>query len=1054
MFDIATADSPIVRGGTRRILAWSTALLVAGTLLLDLHTPLGIAAWALYLPAIVTSVFWGGRRAMLAVTGCVIALGFLGLRLSPPGDLAAAAVNRGIFAATCLLLAGLCWWIDHYRAVLHRNEERFRRLFNNAAVGIAVADLDTNLTQVNRTYCLLLGYRESELIGRSFLSFTHPDDVAENLALWDRLLHDQRFSSTQEKRYVRKDGSVIWVKVTANLFRPSDGARPLAIAIIEDISERRRTEEALQEAHTAVELAVEGISRLDDQGRYVSVNAQYASAIGYRPDELIGQSWEVTVHPGDREAVQTAFDRMLATGRGETELRGLRKDGTVFRKQVVIVKPGKGVPGHYCLMWDITDRKRMEEALRQSYAELEQRVQERTADLGAANARLRAEVEERQRADKAMRESTQLMHTIMEGIPDAVFVKDTHGRYLLCNAATSRFVGKQPEEILGQDDSMLFPARDADALMRQDRDVMAGGQAVSTEETITMADGEPRTFLSTRGPLFDAEGRVSGIFGIARDITERKRMELNLRTSEARLRSLCEAMPHMVWTAEPDGSIDYVNDCALTYFGVSLDAMTGWRWEQVVHPEDLPICRNRWIKALESGDPYEVEFRLRRASDRSYRWHLARALALRGQDGRILKWHGACADVEDVKRAEEALKHNERHLNQAQEIAHLGSWSWDVGTNVNTWSDENYRIFGYAPKSIQPNYDVFAGSLHPDDRERVLLAASAALESDAPYDLECRIVRPDGTVRHVHCRGTVVRDDVGRPLTMAGTVLDITARKHLEAELIRYNEDLEQRVNERAERIRELESQRAQAEKLAALGQLAAGVAHEINNPIAGIKNAFLLVKQAVPDAHPHASFVPMIDREIERVTSIVRHMYQLYRRAPSPLAPVDCLAVVRDVIDLFAKRSKSRGIALVSSVDHGLPRVSIPRGDLFQVLVNLVQNAIECSPAGAAIEIAAWSTPQDVRIAVADQGTGIAPDVRPHLFEPFFTTKTAGDQKNMGLGLSVSHNLVRAMGGIIEVESEETRGSTFTVVLPLSQSHAVSNTYPHQQEEELTHDH
>jgi len=256
----------------------------------------------------------------------------------------------------------------------------------------------------------------------------------------------------------------------------------------------------------------------------------------------------------------------------------------------------------------------------------------------------------------SLRESRQQLQAIVEGTSDAVFIKDVEGRYLLCNAAAGRFVGRNPDDIVGHDDQFVFPHVDAKALMEKDRSVMAGGKAVTSEDSLTTADGECRTFLSTKGPIFDAEGRVSGLFGIARDITERKRAEI-------------------------------------------------------------------------------------------------------------------------------ALKENELRLTQSQEIAHLGSWSWDIRTNVNTWSDENYRIFGYAPKSVEPTYDLFAGALHPDDRDRVLAAAAATVERDDPYDLDCRIVRPDGEIRYVHCKGTVTRDVQGRPRTMAGTVLDITERRRTEQAL-------------------------------------------------------------------------------------------------------------------------------------------------------------------------------------------------------------------------------------------------------------------------------
>jgi PAS domain S-box-containing protein len=313
------------------------------------------------------------------------------------------------------------------------------------------------------------------------------------------------------------------------------------------------------------------------------------------------------------------------------------------------------------------------------------------------------------------------------------------------------------------------------------------------------------------------------------------------------------------------------------------------------------------------------------------------------------------------------------------------------------------------------------------EESRDMIVVNMGTGVSGPYEAMGR--RKDGTtfpgevvVRPYCYRGKEVRLVAGR---------DITERRHLEAERVRHTEELEHQVAERTAEIAKLESQRAQTEKLAAMGRLAAGVAHEINNPIAGIKNAFTLVKQAVDPAHPHAEFVGMIDREIARVASIVQNMYQLYRPESGKGEAVKLQTMMHDIEALFAKRLQQRRLVLTIDVDSCIDRFCVPRGDLLQVLLNLLNNAIDCSSEGGTITLTLRADADAIWIAVSDQGPGIPPEHLPHIFDPFFTTKTGGDQKGMGLGLSISQSLVMAMGGKIEVQTRPNDGSTFSVILP-----------------------
>jgi len=258
---------------------------------------------------------------------------------------------------------------------------------------------------------------------------------------------------------------------------------------------------------------------------------------------------------------------------------------------------------------------------------------------------------------------------------------------------------------------------------------------------------------------------------------------------------------------------------------------------------------------------------------------------------------------------------------------------------------------------------------------------------------------------------------------------DSTELKQITEKLERTNRELEKAYTE----LKAAQSQILQQEKMASIGQLAAGVAHEINNPIAGIKNAFLVLKDGIPLSHPHYHFVGMIEREIERVASIVRRMYDLYRSEPrqDQVVPLDTL--MEDIVYLLKPKLSQRYVTLQHHVRPTISVSHLVQRDLLQVILNLVQNAIEASPEYGTVVVNVTHDPDHTIISVSDQGCGIPQDEMSHIFEPFFSGRDKRKTGGIGLGLSVSYNLVQAMGGRIDVVSQQSKGATFIVTLPLT---------------------
>jgi PAS domain S-box-containing protein len=349
-----------------------------------------------------------------------------------------------------------------------------------------------------------------------------------------------------------------------------------------------------------------------------------------------------------------------------------------------------------------------------------------------------------------------------------------------------------------------------------------------------------------------------------------------------------------------------------------------------------------------------------------------------------------------------------------------------------------YRVFANLPLARMLGYErpeellgqhVLDGIV-PEDRERLRQHNTQGAQAHAtPGRYEYRRLKKDGTAVWLAQTVTPITWE-GQPAHLM-TSADITRRVHLEEQLREYLEQLEILVEARAQRIRDLEHQRMAMEKLAATAQIAAGMAHEINNPLAGMKNALFLVKDTIPPGHQSAAYMELIEREITRLTIIVRQMYELYAPIAAPAQPCCVTTLVQEVYARLARHSQERQVTLRWAPPVDVPPLLLMEAYCLQVLSNLVKNAIQASPPQAEVVLTAQYDGTQLSVQVTDHGSGIAPEHRPRLFEPFFTTKHGGDQVGMGLGLSISQTLATIMGGRIDVTTEPGQGSTFTLVIP-----------------------
>jgi PAS domain S-box-containing protein len=403
----------------------------------------------------------------------------------------------------------------------------------------------------------------------------------------------------------------------------------------------------------------------------------------------------------------------------------------------------------------------------------------------------------------------------------------------------------------------------------------------------------------------------------------------------------------------------------------------------------------------------------------------------------------------------------------AEESAGIGVWSIDLTTSRVRGTAQFFRIMGLPPTSDSVPVEVVRALRHPDDRERVVQGFQQALEGgNDSYEIEYRIVRPDGTIRWIFGRGRVIRAPDGTPRRYSGVDLDITDRKRTEAalaaateEVARMNRELEQRVQERtaelqleASRRTEAELRLHQAQKMEAVGQLTGGIAHDFNNLLQVIMGNLEIVRMQLardPLPPPRGEFLTRAIETAQRASRTAKqtvHRLLAFSRL-QPLAPgeLNINTLVEELADMV-RRVLGENIEVDTALSPGLWPTFADRNQLESMLLNLVVNARDAMPQGGRLSIEtsnAFARPdiagapegEYVCVVVRDTGHGIAPEHLSRVFEPFFTTKEAG--KGSGLGLSMVYGFVKQSGGHVRIDSDVGRGTTVRILLPRSRRSA-----------------
>lgn len=408
-------------------------------------------------------------------------------------------------------------------------------------------------------------------------------------------------------------------------------------------------------------------------------------------------------------------------------------------------------------------------------------------------------------------------------------------------------------------------------------------------------------------------------------------------------------------------------------------------------------------------------------------WH---ASVLHDDHGNTVSILAAVSDATRRVEMQERLRSNEERLSLVIAATRDLIWDWDITTNHVWRSAELLETFGPAPDSHTDEVQWWLDRVHPEDLDRMIQSTRELLASDRTHWNDFyRFRRRDGSYAYVEDRGYLVRDESGRAVRAIGAMADISDRRRVEQQLARYQEQLEALVERRTNELEASREQARQAERLASIGVLAAGIAHEINNPLGMMLLQVERALQSVDPADETHHLLADVKAEVRRCSRIVKNVLQFARERRTEKWSCDLESIVMNSIELTRTHAARHGLDIETRVPSDLPLLMANSTDLEQVFVNLIENAAHASRPQGHLSIEARTDGGHIRVTIEDNGCGMSQQDADQAFNPFFTTRLS--HGGTGLGLSTVHGIIAEHGGTIQLDTQLGRGTRITINLP-----------------------
>lgn len=971
----------------------------------------------------------------------------------------------------------------------------YRLVLDSFADAVVASDESDCIVYVNQAVEKLLGWPRMELIGQP-LGILMPSRM--------RGAHAEgfkRFIATHQPRIVGKavrvpalhrEGHEVDVELTLSAFRVGDG--DLIVASMRDLRDRVELERQLI-AHQRVRVQFEVVRVLMESRTLESAVPRLLEVIGDVMGWDVGLFWRLDLldgvfktestwgRPGVDASAFLAASKQL-TLKAEEGLVGsvwqlrlpawsldLSRDARYLRREAAADSNLSGAILFpvYCAKEHHGVLEFVSRSLREPDQELIQTLSSLGFQIGQFLERLEVERGERNARAQVERERTNL-YALFNQAPAAIAILEgDSNRFTLANPLYQQLTGGAP--LVGKTLEEAMPRDTASSLRALlDEVKRVGVSAVSTEVPVVLSSandprGQTHFINAIHQPLLNAEGRVQGVMVFASDVTEQVRARERLWDTQKQaherqereaqhFRALAETMPQIVWTANPDGRLDYYNQRWYDFTGLRLED----DWAAAIHPADLQGTADRWAQSVRTGQVYENEYRLRRKSDSNYYWYLGRALPVHDDTGQVVKWFGTATDIDDQKKSIEAS----RFLSEAstalgmsldyrqtlQSVANLVVPQLADSCAVYLQEDGSAPPMLVAVAHVDPAKRAWAQAYHqeypPDARSprgvaAVIRTGTSELMAHIPEHLLLKAAVDDRQLmllRELNMRSVMIVPLSAQGRTFGALVLMLsqTERRYNEADL-RVAQEVASRAAHSISNAKLYDEAR---EAIQVRDEFLSIASHELRTPLTPLALHVRSIQRAMTQGLPFDSLrisgqVESMGRQVTRLGKLVSSLLDVSRIAGKRLTldcePLDLGALALEVVQGFREQAEASATPLVLDAQGRLDG-QWDKLRLDQILVNLISNALKFSP-GQPVEVALHGRPEAVSIRIKDHGIGINRADQDRIFGRFERAVSSRHYGGMGLGLWLTRQIVEAMGGTISVSSELGQGSTFAVELP-----------------------